>query len=58
MPKIAGDPLTKVTLNLFTADVEWYKERFGQGWSEQLRHTIRECISECQQHEREICQTR
>lgn len=41
MPKIIGDPLTKVTLNLFTADVEWFQENEGQGWSEVLREVIR-----------------
>ncbi len=37
MPKIAGDPLTKVTLNLYEADVYWYQEEYGQGWSTRLR---------------------
>jgi len=32
-----NDTLKKVTLNLFEADVEWYKKRYGYGWSEVLR---------------------
>lgn len=45
MPKIAGDPLSKVTLNLFTADVEWFQQRYGQGWSTELRSVIHRFVS-------------
>lgn len=40
MPKIAGDPLTKTTLNLFTEDVEWFQKIYGQGWSTELRGIV------------------
>lgn len=40
MPKVGGDPLTKATLNLFTEDVEWFKERYGQGYSEHIRQAL------------------
>jgi len=45
MPKIATEPLRKVTLNLFEADVEWYQERYGQGWSEIMRRDIRHHVN-------------
>lgn len=44
MPKPSAEPLTKVTLNLFTADVEDFKRRYGYGWSEQMRMVIRDNV--------------
>lgn len=41
MPRMATEPLTKVTLNLYLADVEWFKRHYGQGWSEILRTVVR-----------------
>lgn len=41
MPKIAGDPLTKVTLNLYESDVNWFRKRYGQGYSTFIRDMIR-----------------
>lgn len=40
MPVTPGDPLVKITLNLYTDDVEKAKVRFGQGWSAELREII------------------
>lgn len=40
MPKIAGAPLTKITLNLFDADVRVLKARYGYGWSEKVRDHV------------------
>lgn len=37
----SDEPLTKVTVNIFTADLEWLRERYGWGWSEELRKVIR-----------------
>ena len=41
MPKIAGPPLRKCTLNLFDADVQWFQDRHGQGYSEFIREVVR-----------------
>jgi len=40
MPVPAGDPLTKVTLNLYTKDVEEMGVRFGHGWSTVVRELV------------------
>lgn len=53
MPKIAGPPLTKVTLNLFEADVEWFKRRYGQGYSELMRQAIQTYVRNVTQAEQE-----
>lgn len=41
MPRIAGPALTKVTLNLYTADIVKMRERYGYGWSEVVRDWVR-----------------
>lgn len=46
MPKLAGPPLTKVTLNLFTADVEWFRQRHGQGYSEIIRAVVNKHVKQ------------
>jgi len=46
MPKIAGPPLAKVTLNLFEEDVSWLHKHGGQGWSENIRNLVHEWIVE------------
>ena len=35
------DRLVKTTLNLFEDDVEFFKQRFGYGWSTDLRRIMR-----------------
>lgn len=40
MPRQAGDPLRKVTLNLYEADCAWMEQRLGHGWSEQVRELV------------------
>lgn len=40
MPPLQGPPLTKVTINLFSDDVEWFKKAYGLGWSARLREQI------------------
>jgi hypothetical protein len=37
----ADEPLRKVTLNLYRADVEWLEKKFGFGWTEQVRLAVR-----------------
>jgi hypothetical protein len=39
--RLVSEPLTKVTLNLFSKDVQWFKDRFPQGYQEQVRDVIR-----------------
>lgn len=46
MSKTPTEPLHKITLNLFASDVEWFKDRYGQGWSEVLRLTIRKHVQD------------
>ncbi len=40
--RVVSEPITKVTLNLFTSDVEWFKARFPDGYTEAIRQAIRE----------------
>ena len=51
--RIVSEPITKVTLNLFTKDVEWFKERYPQGYTEMIRDAIREHIRYIQAWEKE-----
>jgi hypothetical protein len=45
MPYPAADePLTKITLNLYSSDVEWLKKRFGREWAEVVRREVRAYI--------------
>jgi len=48
MPKVAGEPLRKVTLNLFESDVEWLKEVYGEGYSVEIRDIVRRRCTEIQ----------
>lgn len=49
MPKIAGPPLRKVTLNLFDEDVEWYSLYYGQGWSTAIRDAVHREVNHLKQ---------
>ena len=42
--RIVGEPITKVTLNLYSSDVEWFKARFPQGYTEMIREALREHV--------------
>jgi hypothetical protein len=35
------EPITKVTMNLYTKDVEWFKKNFPMGYQERIRDVIR-----------------
>ncbi len=37
MPPRSDRPLIKVSFNLFLEDVKLLQERYGQGWTEQVR---------------------
>lgn len=39
------EPITKVTLNLYSRDVEWFKERYPTGYTEKIREVIRQYIA-------------
>lgn len=44
MSRLANEPLVKVTLNLFQSDVEWLKDQYDQGYTEQIRNLVRRYI--------------
>lgn len=46
MSNYAEEPLLKVTVNLFAADVEWLKLHAQHNWSELLRQLLRAKIKE------------
>lgn len=48
MPVKPGDPLKKVTLNLYHDDVIKLQTRYGYGWSEKVRELVREKLREPQ----------
>lgn len=41
MSNLAGERLTKITLNLYANDVEWFRKRYGWGYSEHIRDIVR-----------------
>lgn len=45
MANYAEEPLTKVTVNLFTKDVEYLRERAPERWSLLLRRIVRAYIN-------------
>jgi len=42
--RIVLEPITKVTLNLYTRDVEWFKDKYPTGYTEHIREALREHI--------------
>lgn len=40
MPVTPGEPLTKVTLNLYTEDLEVFRRILGYGWTSEVREAI------------------
>jgi len=40
MPIHPDNPLRKITLNLYEADCDEMKRRYGRGWSEQVRQLV------------------
>lgn len=43
---IAGERLRKVTLNLYDKDVAWFQNKFGHGYTEEIRKVVRKYIKE------------
>jgi hypothetical protein len=46
MPVRSDDPLRRVTLNLYEADVIWFIRTYGPGWTERLRQHIHSVVHE------------
>lgn len=44
MPVRADEPLTKVTLNLYTADHQLLQTRYGHGWSTVVRAAVHDYL--------------
>ncbi len=40
------DPIKKVTINLFEADIERLRRKYGYGWSEEVRKMVRRRLNE------------
>jgi len=45
MPRTVAEPITKITTNVFSSDLAWFKQRYGQGWSEVLRQAVRSYVA-------------
>ncbi len=45
MPVRSDDPLRKVTLNLYDADVLALESYYGHGWSEQVRQVVHQHVT-------------
>ena len=41
----AEEPQTKITLNLFTSDVDYLKRTIGHGYTSVIREIIREAVN-------------
>lgn len=46
MPAPSDEPLIKITLNLYDADVTWFKHKHGAGYSGEIREVIRKHVRE------------
>lgn len=51
MSNIASEPLEKVTLNLFLADMIWLRNRYGFGVSEVIRNQVRKYVKQIKDEE-------
>ncbi len=52
--RIVLEPITKVTLNLYSKDVEWFKDRYPQGYTEMIREALRDHIKYINMMERDV----
>jgi hypothetical protein len=50
MPILPEEPLTKVTLNLFTSDVEELKKTSGYGYTTKIRELVRQYCKTSRSH--------
>lgn len=44
MPKYADADLTKVTLNLYSTDVQWFKRLFDHDYTVEIRNALHEHV--------------
>ena len=51
--RVVLEPITKVTLNLYSRDVEWFKNRYPTGYTEMIRDAIRDHIKYTETWEQE-----
>ena len=61
MPTLQGEPLAKVTLNLYASDVATLKLLVGEGYTVKIREIVRghcRIIRQHQQKRKELWQTR
>ena len=54
MPNYRADPLTKITLNVFTADLAIFRQRYGSGYTQQIRRLVHQDVVEYKQYQREL----
>lgn len=40
------NPLRKITINLYDADIRWFERNYGYGWSVHLREMIHRFVKE------------
>jgi len=52
MPTLEGDPLTKITLNLYTSDVAVLKSVVGEGYTVKIREVIHSYCRTVKQHQK------
>lgn len=46
-----NDALLKVTMNFFHRDIEKIRDRFGDGWSREIREQVRSWVKEMEKHD-------
>lgn len=51
--RVVLEPITKVTLNLYSKDVDWFKDRYPTGYTEAIREVIRQHIRYTEAYERD-----
>lgn len=44
MSRMAGESLTKITMNIYEEDYLWLKRRYGQGYSTEIREAVRAMV--------------
>jgi hypothetical protein len=40
--RTVSEPITKITLNLYSRDVAWFKDRYPDGYTEMIREVVRQ----------------
>lgn len=42
--RTVSEPIIKVTLNLYVKDVDWFKARYPNGYTEMIREALRQHV--------------